>query len=376
MATHTESKACNTCAKSKRKCGRQVPCCSRCAEKGISCAYPPSRRKLASSARLLLPNTSKGLAPTIQDALHASVIKTEWFLAPETWRICHDVDNPAEVAVLHKGILKKYVAEVQSWFERWVTTGSNPFIHPLLYSVNFPACVQIAYSTLTSYIHRTPENTETILQAVEDRSHDLVQQNEEVDEENLFAQIARLHALMVYQTIGLFDGDIRSRYVAESHINVQSNWASKLYQSAAKTLSYTYAAEGLPNPSTSLQQQWYLWVQSESIRRTWLVSGAISSIFLTLLHRTPTCPGSVMYTNRTGLWGAESATEWEKQCLDRDAAFMQRFESVKLFDDMEPADVDEFGTAMLSMTVHRDLLEKWKSGSNRRSNNSRIQNLI
>ena len=55
-----------------------------------------------------------------------------------------------------------------------------------------------------------------------------------------------------------------------------------------------------------------------------------------------------------------SATEWEKQCLERNVAFLQRFECARLFDDAEPADIDEFGTAMLDMTVNAELLDKWR----------------
>lgn len=311
----------------------------------------------------------------------APATRADWFLAPETWRISHRVDTSADVAV---GIatMKKYVAVLQSWFERWVTTGSNPFIHPCLYSTNFPACVQVAYATLASYIHRTPANTDTVLQIIEDRSNDLLQENGAVlnmvgveewadggeQDVDLFTQLTRLHALMVYQIIGLFDGDIRSRHVAEGHMAVQNSWAGKLLHSAAKALSNTHTVAThlvgcLPRPSTYSQEQWYLWILSESIRRTWLVAVSLSPIFSVLQQRWSACPGGVMYTNRSGLWNAASATEWEKQCLGRNVAFLQRFECAKLFDDAKPADIDEFGTAMLDMTFDRELLEKWRDRS-------------
>lgn len=106
----------------------------------------------------------------------APATRADWFLAPETWRIFHRVDTSVDVAV-GKATMKKYVAVLQSWFERWVTAGSNPFIHPRLYSANFLACVQVAYATLASYIHRTPANTDTVLQIIEDSSNDLLQEN-------------------------------------------------------------------------------------------------------------------------------------------------------------------------------------------------------
>ena len=37
MPTHAESNACSACARSKRKCSRQMPSCARCADRGRSC---------------------------------------------------------------------------------------------------------------------------------------------------------------------------------------------------------------------------------------------------------------------------------------------------------------------------------------------------
>ncbi|RYP43196.1 hypothetical protein DL768_010048 [Monosporascus sp. mg162] len=425
MPTPAGSNACNACARSKRKCGRQMPSCARCADKGRPCVYPPSRSRAVSPSRPLLSDALRGSVPRVGDGLLAEVAdstssrtanlileddlmldlafplmdsefaaspsliqtpsapatRADWFLAPETWRISHRVD-PSTDGPDSKAKMKKYVAVLQSWFERWVTTGGNPFIHPRLYSANFPACVQVAYATLASYIHRTPANIDTVLRIIEDRSNDLLQQNGAVldrvgaeewadrgeQDVDLFAQLTRLHALMVYQIIGLFDGDIRSRHVAEGHMAVQDSWAGKLFHSAAKALSNTHAAAThlvgcLPRPSTYSQQQWYLWILSESIRRTWLVAVSLSPIFSALQKGWSTCPGGVMYTNRSGLWNAASATEWEKQCLGRNVAFLQRFECARLFDDAEPADIDEFGTVMLDMTFNEELLEKWKDRS-------------
>ncbi|KAK4690466.1 hypothetical protein P7C71_g6332, partial [Lecanoromycetidae sp. Uapishka_2] len=419
MSTHAEYNACSACAKSKRKCGRQIPSCARCANRSRLCVYPPSISKAASSSRPLLSDALRSSVPRVEVAANASsraansilennpmldlafplmdsdftvqsslnqtpsapATRADWFLAPETWRVSHRVDTLADMPV-GKATIKKYVAVLQSWFERWVTTGSNPFIHACLYSTNFPACVQVAYTTLASYVHRTPANADTVLQIVEDRSNDLLRENKAVldrvgaeewvdggeQDIDLFAQLTRLQALMVYQIIGLFDGDIRSRHVAEGHMAVLNSWAGRLLHSAAKTLSNTrtaamHLAGCLPTPFTYLQQQWYLWILSESIRRSWLVAVSLSPIFFALQQRWSACPGGIMYTNRSGLWNAASATEWEKQCLEGNVAFLQRFECARLFDDAEPADIDEFGTAMLEITFNGELFAKWRDRS-------------
>ena len=425
MLKHAESNACIACAKSKRKCGRQMPSCARCADKGRSCVYPPSRHRVASSSRPLLSDALRYSVPRVEDELlaeaagntssrtadlmfvddfmldlafplmdgdfaaplslnqthRAPATNSDWFLAPETWRIFHRVDTSDDVPI-GRAEMKKYVAVLQSWLERWATTGSNPFIHSCLYSANSPTCVQVAYATLASYIHRTPANTDTVLQIVEDRSNDLLRENGailvkvgaeewadgEEQDVDLFAQLTRLHALIVYQIIGLFDGDIRSRHIAEGRMAIQNSWAGKLLHSAAKVFSNTHAVAMhlggcLPMPSTYSQHLWYLWILSESVRRTWLVAAGLPPVYSALQQRWAACPGGVMYTNRSGLWNAASATEWEKQCSAKNVAFLQRFECARLLDEAKPAEIDEFGTAMLDMTFDPELLEKWRDRS-------------
>lgn len=317
----------------------------------------------------------------------------DWFLAPETWRIAHGPDPSAPMPI-GTATMKKYVAGLQSWFERWVSTGSSPLIHPRLYSANSPPCVQVAYATLASYIHRNSANTDMVLQIVEDRSNELLLRAEEkgpspdrgsgqVEEwaadddgggreqedgaNDLFAQLTRLHALLVYQIIGLFDGDIRARYIAESHMAISDRWASQLLHSAGTEAAWSThtTIHTSVAASTFSQQQWYLWILSESIRRAWLVAVSLSSVFTALQQRWAACPGGIMYTNRSGLWDAATATAWEKRCFSGgwNGASLQSFGCAKFFDDAEPADIDEFGQAMLDMSCHGELLERWRDRS-------------
>jgi hypothetical protein len=86
-------------------------------------------------------------------------------------------------------------------------------------------------------------------------------------------------------------------------------------------------------------------------------------VYLALQQRWAVCPGGIMYTNRKGLWDAPSSIEWEKQCLEKGTAFLHRFEGSRLFNESQPADVDEFGIAILDMTFDRESLEVWRGGN-------------
>jgi hypothetical protein len=313
-----------------------------------------------------LDNNLELLTPSSElQSLSTPATKAAWFLAPKSWSISHAMDR-AIAGTINNATMKKYVATLQCWFERWATSGNNPFVHHQLYKGKFPACVQIAYATLISYLHRTPSTTAAVLRIVEDRSDALVQENqiEPTDEAiDLYAQLARLHALMVYQIIGLHDGDIRSRHVAEGHIPTHDRWAYTLFQCAGKELSTTETAFlQLPTHVTTSQQQWHLWILAESVRRTWLIAVSISSIYSGLQQCWAACPGGIMFTNRSGLWDAGSATEWERRCGLGDVAFLQRFHCARLFGEMGPGEVDEFGLTMIGMTFDAELVERWKSG--------------
>jgi hypothetical protein len=227
-----------------------------------------------------------------------------------------------------------------------------------------------------------------VLQIVEDRSNELLQENGavlegesmdkwtdgEAQDIDVFSQLARLHALVVYQVIGLFDGDVRCRYVAEGHIAVLNSWASKLFYSAGKafsdfhTTATTDLTDCLPRATSSAQQRWYLWVLSETIRRTWLVAASLGPIYRSLQQRWSCCPGSIMFTNRGGLWDAPTAIEWEDRCTTNGVAFLQRFEFAKISGLLNPMDMDEFGVAMLDMTCNDELLDSWRSSSGLMSN--------
>ena len=43
MIPTLETKACQACAKAKRRCGKETPKCVRCRRRGIECMYPPSK---------------------------------------------------------------------------------------------------------------------------------------------------------------------------------------------------------------------------------------------------------------------------------------------------------------------------------------------
>lgn len=326
------------------------------------------------------------LNPTPQLPLQPHSYPVVWFLSPETWQINYQAFQNTD-SFASSDIMAS-VHSVQTWLERWVSTGSNPFIHPRLYKTRFPACVQIAFTTLSSYIHRTAANTELILDIVNERAEELVGGDglggdgdmnvEAFLKADMLEKLARVHALIVYQSIGLFDGNIRSRYLAEGRVPILDRWIMEMVeyaalnvhfapsQSAADTAAidmqnHPAVPHALPvaTPVQSTESLWYLWILSESVRRTWQIGKGMETCYLLLQQGWAYCPGGTMFTTRRGVWEAESALKWKRLCEEKNVRLVKRWDMERFFAEESPEDVDEFAMMLLASSYGQENMETW-----------------
>ncbi|KAL6809821.1 hypothetical protein V8C40DRAFT_153033 [Trichoderma camerunense] len=405
MAAPLELRACKACAKSKRKCDKQMLSCQRCKDAGIDCVYPQPRQSsyvLLNDSPLSneasgLPKSSAGIREVgdVDTATQSSAVDlsvdlsvhshqpfsahspSDWFLSPETWKIePYPIHINPNMDLFSSSMLKSYVSVIQHWLKSWVVSGSNPFIHSHLYRTRFPACVQIAYTTLSAYINRTETNSEIILRIIESQAKDLlinpdISVNDALEPLDPLEQLARVHALMVYQIICLFDGDIRSRHLAEGRSHILNRWVTQMVECASSSLyllSLTLDPLDLVettspvNPSSvngGTEHLWHTWILAESIRRTWLTATGLQALYLTLQQGWAFCPGGMMFTTRRGVWEAKTAFAWERLCLETDIGFIQRFETEKLFTEASPLEIDDFGKMILESTYGTERMERW-----------------
>lgn len=340
---------------------------------------PPST--VSATSTVNSPNDASTCTPTAPCPPISSRQCLAWFLNADSWKVDHQEANLS--TSFCSAFLKRYVAQLQDWLGEWVTTGGNPFIHTHLYAARFPDSLQIAFTTLTTYRNRTPQNAEIVLKIVEDQASKLVGTESILSEEtspthslSLLDQVARVHALVVYQTISLFDGDIRSRHLAEARLPLLGRWAQQLLESARAKFSSTPAVLDMTTalyfgPMDSQEHPWYLWILCESIRRAWLIAGGLEAIYCMLQRGWHPCPGGVMFTTRKGVWDAKSALAWEAACaagVDESngirgteaVGFVHRFETHRLFATTTPDKVDAFAILMMETTFGQERMEKWR----------------
>jgi len=304
---------------------------------------------------------------------------SSWFASVKTWEVRYPAAlNENTFSVVD---MKRHTKTIQGWLVEWVEKGSNPFIHSRLYQTRFPRSVQDAYSALTCYFHKTASNEHIIFKLIEDRVMHLIAEHNVPSANQLqktngvslnsIDHIARVQALLVYQIIGLYDGDIRLRHISETHMPILNTWMWEMVQHASQAaclggavISSTFepAAVGPCYPLNAQSENllWDSWILAECVRRTWVVSSAIHTVFLALQNReTSACQGGMMFTTREGVWEAKSAVAWEKICAEVNVGLMQMAEADKLFTEAAPEEINEFTKVILDAVFGREKMERW-----------------
>ncbi|KIH93837.1 hypothetical protein SPBR_05913 [Sporothrix brasiliensis 5110] len=326
---------------------------------GLSQPLPPPAPWIPSQSTALIAPSHAQLWPP----------NASWFLSPTTWTIDHRVHLHHHVSSTSTAFLRLQIAGIRTWLRTWVATGRCPFIHPNVYgddnndNDNTPACVQVAFLAMSSYIHRTEATTEMVLDAVDAQASQLVATSGEATDASitgLLTQLGRVHALVVYQAIGLFDGNARSRHRADLRRSTLARWSGQLLEAvqqqgavAVRLLTPVVSVvDDLDHDNNDRRDHisaWHAWIVAESIRRMWTIATAIEAIYHTLQHGWSPATGSLPFTARYGLWQARSAAEWEAaKCADGNTnSWLYSLHDLgDLIDAADAADVDVFSRGL------------------------------
>lgn len=296
-----------------------------------------------------------------------------WFTSANTW----EVEPPILPDLSPSNIrnMKRHAEALREWLTEWVDTGSNSYIHPQLYARRFPRCTQDSYTTLTCYSQRTKQNENIALQIVEERAKELVESHTDSitislsaarPELDAFEQLARVQALLVYQLIGLYDGDIRLRYLSERRIPILNQWMKQMISTASQTPCLGKQLVGpevisSPGLTHSRNLLWYSWILAESMRRTFIIASGIQGIYLIMQQgRSSSCSGGMMFTTRLGAWEAQSALAWEKICSEKNVGLMKTADLHRLFTEAGPGDVNDFTKMILRTTLGAERVNLWE----------------
>ncbi|KAK4033725.1 transcription factor gsfR2 [Parachaetomium inaequale] len=326
--------------------------------------------------------------------------------ADNPWPIFFDASGPANTSIT-RASMAYCVKEYRAWPRRWVAEASTPFIHPALYAgsaatrtvprsevatalglgsnslTGLPPVLQDAFAVSAAYAAKNAANSDLVMQLVESKATALLYSPDQGNW-TIMEQLAALQALLVYQMVRLFDGDIRQRALAETVEPVQAAWTAALQarvggeifqgvdlQQAAMLdpLASAQFASGAGNHSAHAvtvnddpATAWQRWLFNETARRTIITSFMIQGIYAMAKQgycRLGPVVTDMSFTSGSRLWAAKTPGRWRRAVGETDPGWVNRMDFVDMLGRADPRNLDEFGVMMAVTYRGKDVIEDW-----------------
>jgi hypothetical protein len=317
------------------------------------------------------------------------------------WPIFFNASGPANTSVSRLS-MAYCVNQYRAWPRRWVLEATTPFIHPSLYTGSrsslsgLPPALQDAFAVSAAYTAKNEANSDLIMQLVETKTNALLYSADQ-SSWTIMGQLAALQALLIYQMIRLFDGDVRQRALAEAVEPVQAAWTAALqarvggdiFQGADLHSSASLSATASIDPQANLASSssstatrpasgshgapavtvsddaasaWRRWLFSESVRRTIIISFVSRGIYAMAKQgycRLGPVVTDMSFTSGSRLWTAKTPGQWQRAVNETDPGWVNRMDFSEILGGGDPANLDEFGIMMAVTYRGKDVMEDW-----------------
>ncbi len=407
--------SCLACVKSKRRCDVGLPRCKRCTTKGITCDYTGNTRKAPEGTSLrsqidTSQTRQEGLATETHDRVHGvstpeieigqdatylvdpiwlpstpntqgnpplnlSTFPSEDQWLPDSNDIAIDeyvntsppIFEPSDDYITMGAIFEERTRfasrQLQTYSDVFYARGQNPFIHKHSYTEHLPPVISDALSACALYNGKNSENELFVFGDISRKAKNLVEMQQPfmspVD------LLASTQALLLYQIMRLFDGDIRQRADAESHEAILNSWTEQLVVRVLRLCS-TVDPEALSQESTPIYS-WNDWVFEESCRRTVLTSFMLQGVYSFLKYGYDNVTGKInklCFTAQAGLWNAKSEYHWRETLKEKAHFKVTIGEWDSSMEGVRPEDLEELGMMIYVLYKGMDLTCGWLGREN------------
>ncbi|TQV95748.1 hypothetical protein V2A60_000926 [Cordyceps javanica] len=268
-------------------------------------------------------------------------------------------------------------------------TRALPFLHERLWAVQLPRPVLAVFSAATAYANRSPHNRAWVMKLLADTAADVHRDGERAATPR--DKLARVQALVILDSMRIFDGDVGLRAAAEREAHVLGAWIGELQEVTealeaeavqhAQTSSVVGAtaaavpdgingssaagAQGTPYPARDRPpKSWDAWVLLESARRTLLFGCAFVCMnkLLQNLDVNQAMWQNLRFTASRHLWEAPSSVDFFRAWRDKPQYFIRDFDFKDFWSYARADDMDEFTKTMLMPQIGMDVLEHFMAG--------------
>jgi hypothetical protein len=284
-------KSCNNCFQGRRKCDLSYPVCKRCRKNQKTCSY------------VRTPPTTGGDTPEVVDSAVDRSLDTadfvDWTICPsgplqrqdiDAWDSAFSFDSQQSSLIdelLYPrvpnflgdlGEIQPVSGNTQSWewvieqlksYPRTFAQGvETTFIHKELYSDKLPSSIRAAYGVCAASICMNDRNESMLFRALDAEALELL--NPALDE-TLLEALSRMQAIVLYQIIRIYRGNLKQRTAAEQQEGLIG----------ARGLQLLHRADVELRGKELTPENWIL---AESIRRTVMVAFMLSAVYSIFKH--------------------------------------------------------------------------------------------
>ncbi|KAF5849011.1 hypothetical protein GGP41_010135 [Bipolaris sorokiniana] len=239
-----------------------------------------------------------------------------------------------------------------------VEQNCTPWMHPTLYDDHIPRCLQDAHAACALYINKNEINAERVAHHIRSRVEELIN---EIVPDTPIEILARTHAIMLYQLMIVFGGDIRVCAQADAFSSHLEEMGAMLLPIATEENEHIGA---LPlYPSTAAHSAWRSFIFRESARRTVLAAYQITVMYTVLTGQMKTCSPDVALKSRitlsAHLWKATNAFDFAMSWNAKNHFVIEGLNFASLLKAAQPDDLDVFGNILLISLQGIDDIRGW-----------------
>ncbi|OKL57593.1 hypothetical protein UA08_06953 [Talaromyces atroroseus] len=374
-------RSCTNCAKSKRRCNLRRPRCFRCQVRSLECNYqspPPTASSAAAAAQnspqyAVFDSTApevnpQGSLPPIELDISLATFPDydlDWadvmsniddYMVPDDLRPAYSPSTSVVPGDIYQERVIYLVKRFKSYLNIFVTRGSTAFVHCKLFSEYTPTAIEDVLGICAFYGHKNKDNEYLIFRSISQKVLSLVRL---FDPQRLSVldQLASVQALIFYQIIRLFDGDIRQRADAERTDRVLWEWTQQLKVG----LTQSSMLQGT-NDTDPRNYTWRAWIQAESLRRTILVSLLLQGLYSYLKHGWNKVHFEIKelsFCGQRALWEARSEYSWKTALGGYSPLFLNLSTWDADMQNAKPSDVDDLAVLMMTVTNGVDKTCDW-----------------
>jgi hypothetical protein len=248
-----------------------------------------------------------------------------------------------ELTVVPQEQVEFCIGQFKACILQLVQQNQLPFIHLSTYQQSPPNLYQDLLGVSAMYCQKSPQNQAIIFSMLDHKISSVVSSTNSsswLTEDYL----VRVQALIVYQIIRLFDGDIRLRANAERHFATLEAWTKHLLATGSK----------LHSDSSSNGYSFERWVLDESVRRTVLMSVMLKAMYSLIkdgfcdsVPLMATLPVSV----NGALWNM-SKEEWYHASLSSESNLLTYQDFINAWGDGASLYTDVYETILLVACKH------------------------